>query len=163
MSGRNNRKRGDIDKLAIMRRMREEEEMRKQKEMERMRRMQSGVIFTIGQDGPFDRVVDVEPFVPPVRPMTLQDYENSEKEKADLLEFKARLNFRDEALANSLNDNLLENRHHRDRLEDSFEKYDMSDFEGGQRKKRKYKQTQTRQKKQHRRRHRRRSTRKYKK
>jgi hypothetical protein len=146
--------------------MREEEEMRKQEEMERMQRMQRGVIFTIGQDGPFDRVVDVEPFVPPVRPMTLQDYENSEKEKADLLEIQARFNFRNEEadlLKARLHLNEEENRRHLKRLNDSFEKYDMSDFEGGQRKKKKYKQTQTRQKKQHRRRHRRRSTRKYKK
>jgi len=191
MSRRNNGERGEINKLNIMRMERQKEEMereRQKEEMERQKeereRMQRGVTFTIGQDGPFDRVArgnvqpfiprrsfqdylnsenarDVQPFVPP---MTLQDYENSEKEKADSLEFLARRNSRnDEALANSLNDDFLEARRVRNRLEDSLKNYDMSNFQGGQRKKKKYKQTQTRQKKQHRRRHRRRSTRKYKK
>jgi hypothetical protein len=48
-------------------------------------------------------------------------------------------------------------------LEKNIREYDVSPFEGGQRKKKKYKQTRTRQKKQHRRRRRRHSTRKHKK
>jgi TolA-binding protein len=84
-------------------RRKEERERRKEereREKEEMKILQRGVTFTIGQDGPFDRVAhvepfvprrsfpdylnsedarNVEPFVPPVRPMTLQDYENSEK------------------------------------------------------------------------------------
>ena len=188
MSRRNNgeRRRGEINKLDIMRkemeRMRKEEEMRK----EEMERMQRGVTFTIGQDGPFDRVArgnvqpfvprrsfqdylnsenarDVQPFVPP---MTLQDYEDSEKEKADSLEFLARRNSRnDEAAArrNSRNDEAARRKIQNDLLEDSFQNYDMSGFEGGARGARKKIYTQTRQKKQHRRRHRRRSTRKHKK
>ena len=94
---------------------------------------------------------NVQPFVPP---MTLQDYENAEKEKADSLEFQARRNYRnDEA----------RRKYHNDLLEGSLQNYDMSDFQGGQRKKKKYTQTRTRQKKQHRRRNRRHSTRKYRK
>jgi hypothetical protein len=177
MSRRNNGTgtgRGEINKLNIMRkemeRMRKEEEMRK----EEMERMQRGVTFTIGQDGPLDRVArgNVQPFVPRmsfqdyvnsanaqnvqpfVPPMSLQDYENAEKEKADSLEFQARRNSRnDEA----------RRKYHNDLLEGSLQNYDMSDFQGGQRKKKKYTQTRTRQKKQHRRRNRRHSTRKYRK
>jgi hypothetical protein len=168
MSRRNNGKRGEINKLDIMRqemeRMRKEEEMRKE-EMERMRkeeemqkeemeRMQRGVTFTMGQDdGPLDRVArgNFQPFVPR---MSLQNYENAEKEKADSLEFQARRNSRnDEA----------RRKYHNDLLEDSLQNYDMSDFQGGKRKKKKYTQTRTRQKKQHRRRRRRHSTRKHKK
>jgi hypothetical protein len=166
MSRRNNgeRRRGEINKLDIMRkemeRMRKEEEMRK----EEMERMQRGVTFTIGQDGPFDRVArgNVQPFVPP---MTLQDYEDSEKEKADSLEFLARRNSRNDEAArrNSRNDEAARRKIQNDLLEDSFQNYDMSGFEGGARGARKKIYTQTRQKKQHRRRHRRRSTRKHKK
>ena len=95
---------------------------------------------------------NARPFVPP---MTLQDYEDSEKEKADSLEFLAR--------RNSRNDEAARRKIQNDLLEDSFQNYDMSGFEGGARGSRKKKYTQTRQKKQHRRRHRRRSTRKHKK
>jgi hypothetical protein len=179
MSRRNNgeRRRGEINKLDIMRkemeRMRKEEEMQK----EEMERMQRGVTFTIGQDGPLDLVArrgNVQPFVPRmsfqdyvnsanaqnvqpfVPPMTLQDYEDSEKEKADSLEFLAR--------RNSRNDEAARRKIQNDLLEDSFQNYDMSGFEGGARGARKKKYTQTRQKKQHRRHRRRRhSTRKHKK
>ena len=83
------------------------------------------------------------------------DYFKRAKEEADSLEFISGRNYRnDEAALRYRNDVVLE---------DSLKKYDISDFQGGQRKKKKYTQTQTRQKKQHRRRRRRHSTRKHKK
>ena len=92
------------------------------------------------------RTAEAQPFVPEAVQLEQQrnQYVMDEKEKVDSLEREARRGYKEEeALINSL------------------ENYDMSDYDGGKRKKKKY--TQKRQKKQRRHRSRRHSTRKYKK
>jgi hypothetical protein len=100
MSRRNNRdiERGEISKLDIMRKEKEMERMRK----EEMERMQRGVTFTIGQDGPFDRVArgNVQPFVPR---MSFQDYVNS-KNARDVQPFVPPMSLQDSANAENARD-----------------------------------------------------------
>jgi hypothetical protein len=109
MSRRNNGKieRGEINKLNIMRMERQKEEIEKQKEeMERQKeereRMQRGVTFTIGQDGPFDRVArgNVQQFVPR---MSFQDYVNS-KNARDVQPFVPPMSLQDSANAENARD-----------------------------------------------------------
>lgn len=177
---RRERGRGEINKQEIMRK--EMERMRK----EEMERMQRGVTFTIGQDGPFDRVArgNVQPFIPEaVRFQLRKKYKKEDRKNANFIQ---RQTAEALALKNSLKNsnvnprylldeeqqayvdsekekaNSLE-REARDRFkeeeENLLENYDMTGFDGGKRKKKKY--TQRRQKKQRRRSRHRRSTKKY--